>query len=88
MGECAHVAGVKRYILDKLLRSSKWNYAKEPGESSVPTNGGFQTLLNLQLCVERFMCSYLVKYIAILQQRKSVYFQKVHGNLFDANYTV
>ena len=90
LGKYGYVDGVKRCVLDKLLRCSNWNYPKEPGESSVPTNGVlfsvFQAMLNLQLCGGRFMCSYLVKYVAKLQQRKSVYFQKVHGNIFDTNY--
>ena len=69
-----------RYEVDDILKCSTWNYPKEPGFKSVPSNGllfsVFRSMVNLQLTTFKFLTSYLVKYVTKMEQKKSVHFTK------------
>ena len=77
--------GDVKYVLDELLRYSMYNYPKEPGFKSVPTNGQlfalFKSMVNVQVCSPMFQGSYLAKYVSKVTPSKSVHLSKSNGNI-------
>ena len=73
----SNVNGDVSFVVDEVLRCSTWNYPREPGIRSVPTNGIlfsiFRSMVNVQVCSRKFMSSYLAKYVAKVNEMKEVY---------------